>query len=278
MKIFYATDLHGHLWKYKKVLELVKETNDIDVVILGADILPKHIGSIFKKQKEFIHNTLKDFLIEIEKPIIIDIGNDDLEYVRKDFDKIILEIENAHSSHMKEVVINDVSFIGYHNVGDYPFGLKDHVRRDEHRIADQHQLGVPVISTDEGFEDIPDLKEYLLGLNSIDEDLELLPKPSKDKFVFIAHAPPRGVKLDVCMNFMEVGSWAITNYIIDKKPMVSVHGHIHENYWKTDIYWSDLNQSICIQPGQKGGFKSLVYCTFDLDDVENTIKRKEVSK
>lgn len=277
MKILYTTDLHGHKCKYKQLTNIFKEDEDkFDIFILGADIFPKHIGDIFTEQEKFIVDFLPNFFKEINIPIIIDMGNDDLKCHQHLFNEVVSDADSVYSSHMNEIVIGDTSFIGCHYVPDYPFGLKDHVRRDGKRISDPFQLGNPVISKHGGFERVPDLDEYLISKKSIREELESLPHPTKKKFVFIGHAPPRGIKLDVCMDYRQVGSLDITNFITDKKPICGCFGHIHESFYKTNIFWSKLNETICIQPGQSGALGNFVFCTFDLDNIEETIERREI--
>jgi Icc-related predicted phosphoesterase len=283
MKILYATDLHGHSRKYKKLIELSKGK---DLLICGADILPKHGPHI--KQKEFIQNFLPEFFNDIECHIIIDFGNDDLLTYYDDFKQMVDNSRNAFYSHMSEIVIEDISFIGMHYVGDYPFGLKDWCRADGSRLSDPFQYSIPVLSVKHKkyvftrkenyhiFYSIHNLDDYLTSVRSIDQVLKELPKPFNEKVIYLFHAPPIGLKLDVCNDFRQVGCKAITNFIIDKKPLASLHGHIHESFYKTDIFYNKLNKTICIQPGQSGGHKSIVYCEFDTNDIEKTIKLTQV--
>ena len=59
MKIFYATDLHGNELKFNKVIKL---QDDYDVLLLGADILPK----VHFEQYQFIRDFLPGFFDEIK--------------------------------------------------------------------------------------------------------------------------------------------------------------------------------------------------------------------
>jgi Icc-related predicted phosphoesterase len=279
MKILYTTDLHGHSRKYKKLIELSKGK---DLLICGADILPKH--GPHTKQKEFIQTFLPEFFSNIDCPIILDFGNDDLLIYYDDFKQIVDQFENVYYTHLKEVIIDNISFIGMNYVADYPFGLKDWCRKDGSRLSDPEQYSVPVLSMKHKkyvftreenyhiFYSIHNLDDYLTSVRSIDQVLDELPKPQCDKVIYLFHAPPIALSLDVCNDFRQVGCKAISNFIIDNKPLATLHGHIHESHYKTNVFHNNLNKTICIQPGQSGGYKSIVYCEFDTNDIEKTIK------
>ncbi len=279
MKILFATDLHGQSRKYKKLIELCKEY--IGLLICGADILP------YTKQKEFIDNYLPEFFSKIKCPIIIDFGNDDRLVYYNDFKKVIEKFSHVYYTHLQEAIIGNISFIGMNYVTDYPFGLKDWCRKDGMRVSDPYQMSIPLLSEKGNYKNIrkekyhifyviDNLDDYLNTMESLDEVLSKLPKPKCKKVIYLFHSPPVNLKLDVCADFREVGCKAITNFIIDENPLATLHGHIHENYYKTDVFYNKLNKSICIQPGQSGGHKTLVYCTFNTKDIEKTIKRFEI--
>jgi len=277
VKILYATDVHGQKWKYERILDSIQ---DHDVLIIGADILPKRTGHDYFHQTQFITSFLPRFFDELEIPLIIDFGNDDLMNLYSHFKKIVDERDNVFYSHLSEVVIDDVSFIGMHFVPDYPFTRKDWCRRDGERVADVEQFGPPWWeSSAEGDIPIDDLDLWLRSKPSIGEYISDLPKPSCDKVVYLMHAPPRMAGLDVCADGRQVGSVDITDFIIKHKPMISLHGHIHENFIKTGVFMTSLaDGSLSIQPGQigGGGWEKMVYCSFELENVRGTIVRTEL--
>ena len=266
MKVFYTTDLHGSIWKYEAAVKILKNVK-VDLVIIGADILPK--GQTVSKNKSFINEYLSRFFQQIKAPIIIDFGNDDFYMFYDLFKKCIDKYNHVHISHMKEVMINDYSIIGMHYVPDYPFGIKDWCRSEKNCLIDPHQLGVPVKTMNGYIEDIKDLKKYFRNLPMIEDCLSILPKPSKDRVIYNMHAPPRTLGFDICQGGNEmVGSYAITKFIMDRKPLLTLHGHIHESSYYSGLTINKLiPETVSIQPGQTHGF---TYCTFDLNDVEGT--------
>ncbi len=53
------------------------------------------------------------------------------------------------------------------------------------------------------------------------------------KYVFVSHAPPYNTKLDIVAG-EHVGSISVKNFIIKSNPVLSVHGHIHPCFGKSD--------------------------------------------
>lgn len=273
MRVFYATDLHGHSKKYDLILKILEKEN-FDLLIIGADILPK--GGTSLDSKLFITERLPNFFEKIPIPIIIDFGNDDFYMFYNLFKQVVGEYEHVHISHMKEVVIGDCSIIGMHYVPDYPFGIKDWCRSEDEFPIDPIQYGMPIQTVNGFIESISDLEKYFSDLPTLDEYLSKLPEPSYEKVIYNIHCPPRFIGFDICGGgTMQVGSYAVTDFIMEKKPFLTVHGHIHEAPEYSGITINHLiPETISIQPGQIGARQKLVYCTLDTDDVENTYERR----
>jgi len=271
MKILYATDLHGVKWKYERLMEIKK---DCDLMIVGADILPKNMPNIHKQQFGFLTKFLPRFFDAIEVPIIIDFGNDDHKALYKTFKDLVDRTPDVYYSHRRYFDIGGVWFAGMHYVPDYPFRMKDWVRSDsvdeDYYDSDIMQFGSPILSTDGGYEDIVSLYDYLRSHASIETSLNTLGKPD----VLLTHSPPRKLGLDVCFDMREVGSRAVTKYILENAPRLTLHGHIHESPQMSGKDIGTLvDGSISIQPGQSG-IAQMTYCEFDLDDVTGTYVRQ----
>jgi Icc-related predicted phosphoesterase len=77
-----------------------------------------------------------------------------------------------------------------------------------------------------------------------------LPKSiTTNKTIFISHCPPAGVGLDLVENGF-AGSKVISQYILDKQPLLSLHGHIHESPNRSGKWFNYIDKTLCIQPGQ----------------------------
>ena len=266
MKTFYTTDLHGKIWKYEEIVKILRDRK-INLIIIGADILLN--GQTVTKTKQFITDYLPDFFQRIKVPVIIDFGNDDFYMFYGLFKECVDKYDHVHISHMKEVVINDCSIIGMHYVPDYPFGIKDWCRSEKDFLIDPIQLGTPVKTMNGHMEDIKDLKEYFRNLPMIEDYLSMLPKPGCKKVIYNMHAPPRNLGFDICRGGREmVGSYAITKFIMNRKSLLTLHGHIHESSWYSGLTINKLiPETVSIQPGQT---RDLTYCTFDLNNIEDT--------
>ncbi len=272
MKILYATDLHGDINKFEVVLDIIK---DHELIILGADILPKEVGTTEEIIIDFIDNKLRKFFYNTnEIPVIIDFGNDDWFMYYNLFKYTVDQFDHVHISHMNNININDYTFIGMHYVPDYPFGIKDWCRRDFKKISDLKQFTKPYTSKNGKIEVIHNLDKYFLNQNSIYEELDSLQKPD-NKTVYIIHAPPAYSGLDVCYRNGPVGSMDVRSWIEKEKPLVTLHGHIHESYEITGICINKVYDTICINPGQKNSNR-FVWAEFNLKSIEKTFIRKEM--
>ena len=193
------------------------------------------------------------------------------------FKKCVAKYDHVHISHMKEVIINDCSIIGMHYVPDYPFGIKDWCRSETKFLIDPHQSGKPVKTMNGYIENIDDLEKYFRNLPMIEDYLAMLPKPSYNKVIYNIHAPPRTLGFDICNGGNStVGSYAITKFITERKPLLTLHGHIHESSWYSGVTINKLiPETVSIQPGQLSNF---TYCQFDLDDIDNTYSIKGIKE
>ncbi len=278
MKVLFTTDVHGHRQKYEMIRRLI---DDHDILIMGADILPKHTGDPFYHQPKFVQESLPMFFESIGIPILIDFGNDDHAAFHLDFLEMVNEFDHVHSTHLNQVVFGEYSFIGMHFVPDYPFALKDWCRRENKDMVgiDPNQFGPPLFSSRIKYDTIgiDELERYYLSLPSIAFCLNA-EKPKTDKVIYNIHAPPKMLGLDVCSDGRRVGSTAVTEFILFNNPMLTLHGHIHESYYQTGQSIGKLGRdTISIQPGQSEGHGDLVYCEFNLEDIEGSYVRKETT-
>lgn len=273
MKVLFATDLHGHKKKYNLLLKTLSE-NKFDLLIIGGDILPKGKVTIEGRRK-FLRGNIPNFFKKINIPIIIDFGNDDLMMFYREFLQLVNSFDHVHISHLKEVIIEDMSIIGMNFIPDYPFGLKDWCRREEDkREIIEKYIQLPVTTEWGKVEAIYDVEDFFKLRATIKDYLDSLPKSTR-KTIYNIHCPPRGIGLDICRGGKyEAGSYDVTNFILEKEPFLTLHGHIHESPQCSGKVISSLNdwKTISIQPGQSGKQQALVYCEFDTDDVLNTFK------
>ncbi|HAH30886.1 MAG TPA: phosphoesterase [Elusimicrobia bacterium] len=268
MKILFVTDLHGDTVKYQLVLEIAKR-NEVKAVINGGDMLCLE-DDIHRTQREFIEGFLSDYFAEYDKAGIYHLGylgNDDLKIHDACFNEICSKYPHAVNLAQARFELESFEFIGMNWVADYPFQLKDRCRRDNKDYVFQRQFGAGVLSTEKGFEELSDWVAHAATLPTIEEELELLPKPKNpDKNVYVMHMPPNRIGLDICQDGRGVGSQAIYNFIKKRQPRLTLHGHIHESPSRTGIWNAKIGETVCIQPGQ---LKSdlLSYVIINLNDM-----------
>ncbi|MFN7105349.1 MAG: metallophosphoesterase family protein [Pyrobaculum sp.] len=77
-----------------------------------------------------------------------------------------------------------------------------------------------------------------------EEEIEsLLARLDPPPHILVTHNPPRG-RLDKVGRVRPVGSLAVRRYIESRRPLLSVHGHIHED-WGVDL----LGDTVVVNPG-----------------------------
>ena len=268
MKIIYTTDLHGNHSKYD---ELVKSAEELkpEVVINGGDMFPKNMD--LHKQDFFIKNKLHKHFERFEQLEIHYLccpGNDDLKIFDELFQEECRRFDYVHDVAQKLVTINDVDFIGMNWVVDYPFRLKDRCRIDDEDYCFQMQYGTGLLSTDVGWDEIPDWRGYAKQLPTIKDELQKLPEPIDDQVVYIIHMPPANLGLDVCMDGRAVGSDSVYAFIKDRQPLFSLHGHIHESPDVSGKWKNKIGKTVVIQPGQ---LNPMTYVVIDTETM--TVER-----
>lgn len=272
MKILFTTDLHGAKGRYFAIQQAALQER-CDVVCLGADILPKD-GNIFQRQYGFIKDFLPGYLSELSKNhyVFLDFGNDDLGCYYLDFLAVLNGLERCFTLNFSTTEVDGVVFRGYNWVPDYPFGLKDWCKIDLKASSPcPTELSPPIRSvrdqwTGGRFERIENLKLHLTP--SIEEVLEAwLPGKADSEEIWVMHSPPKTIGLDIVARGESVGSSAITNAIIEHKPRITLHGHIHESYGMTGLYHGKVvPETLSIQPGTPYKRERVSYVILDLDE------------
>ena len=125
----YATDLHGEIQGYERLLELGSGKN-VSAVIIGGDICPfiTALGDMAVHQREFMEfyliPRLREFRRRTKKDVFIMMGNDDL--------KINLDVMERGEKQgafklldMKVHRIGTKHIAGYTHINEAPFLLKD---------------------------------------------------------------------------------------------------------------------------------------------------------
>lgn len=271
MKILYGTDFHGDLGKYYGIAKIAIDEN-IPFLILGADILPK-LGERREKQKTFIERKLKNFFNYLKRheiTCLLMMGNDDMTIYDEDFDELCSKYENIVNIDKEKFDFNGYEFIGLNNILDHPFGCKDRILNEIGFKQKFQYFEYPIISKEDGYDYILDWYGYLDNeLPTMKEMLDSLPDPKNmDKTIYIFHMTPANTGLGKILRGDEdVGSHDISNFILEKQPLLTLHGHIHEAPRVRDGKWrNEIGKTICINPGQtEFNNRRFNYSIIDLD-------------
>ena len=200
------------------------------------------------------------------------LGNDDLKMFDNLFERICKKYSFIIPLAQQKFNLKGYEFIGFNWVVDYPFQLKDRCRMDTKDYIFQKQLGVGLLSTQNGIEEISDWISYANALPTIQDELSQLIRPENmAQSIYVMHMPPSGLGLDECHSGHKVGSKAIYRFLESNQPKLSLHGHIHESPQVSGKWFSKLNQTLCIQPGQLGPF---TYVIIDLQTMK--FERNEI--
>ena len=219
--VVYATDLHGDIHSYERLLEIGAGKN-VNAVVIGGDIAPflTAVGDIALYQREFLQfymiPRLKEFKKKIKKDVFIMMGNDDL---RINMDLLEKAVKKGYFKLMNQKVhkLGTKFVAGYSYVNESPFLMKDWEKSER----------------------------------KIKSDLDKLSKESDPKkTVYVMHAPPANTSLDVIFSGTHVGSTAIREFILEKQPYLTLHGHIHESSQMSGNWKDIMGKSIAVNQGQ----------------------------
>lgn len=270
MKLLYVTDLHGDKNKYEKIFDIAVE-KEISLIVNGGDMLPKQCDR-HREQPAFIKEYLRDYfqrLKEKEITYLAMLGNDDLLILDKLFSNVCSEFENVHDIAGSLVAVGGYEFIGLNFILDHPFGCKDRVVMEKNYIPQRQLSLVAGISNETDYDRIYNWLEYAsTELPNMCDKLCSLPVPANPhKTVYIMHMPPAGLRLgQLRYQDLDIGSVDIYDFLKEKQPLLSLHGHIHESPETEKGRWiNQICQTTCIQTGQTELYDSeMVYAEIDL--------------
>ncbi len=249
---FFVSDMHGHVSRYEKLFAQIGNKRP-GAVFLGGDLLPASLRYKAGKKAapvDFVNGflapsfqALKQHLGKDYPEVFLILGNDD---PRSEEDSLLKHEKDGlwHYMHMRKKTFHGFTVYGYSMVPPTPFLLKDWERYDVSAYVDPG-----CVHPDQGYRTVP--ADADISFSTIKKDLELLAGDDDlSNALFLFHAPPYdsyldragldGVKVDHVPVDVHVGSIAIKEFIIERKPLLTMHGHIHESHqitgnWKQNI-------------------------------------------
>jgi len=268
---FFASDLHGKNDRYRKLFVEIKKQLPV-AVFLGGDLLP-HSLYTNPDYDDFIDDflipgfqDLKNDLKHRYPDVFLILGNDDARI----HETRVIEAESLgiwKYIHMKKCLFMGYRIFGYACVPPSPFLLKDWEKYDVSRYVDPG-----CVPPGDGYHSVPPPED--VDYTSIVKDLQKLAgNENLSKAVFLFHAPPYdtqldraaldGIMIDHVPLDVHVGSIAIKRFILEKQPLLTLHGHIHESTRLTGKWQQILNGTLSFNGSHDGYELSLI--KFDLE-------------
>lgn len=271
-RCLFATDLHGHVDRYRKLLAAAERERPA-AVLVGGDLLAH--GFARHEPGDFFGEFLRPCLAELKgrlgeayPRVLVILGNDDPRREVESLERLAADGLLEHV-HMRSVEVGGCRVYGYACVPPTPFALKDWERWDVSR-----HLEPGCVSPEEGFRSVP-AKASDVRFGTIGKDLTaLVGEDGLDRAVMLFHAPPYKTNLDraaldgqsvehVPLD-VHVGSIAIRRFIEDHQPLVTLHGHVHESARCAGSWRERIGRTWCFSASHDGPELALV--RLDLDD------------
>lgn len=249
-------------------------------MFLGGDLFPSGLGRIREGQRfqgGFLDGLLVSELSRIRghlgrdyPRIFLILGNDD---GKSEEDAIRGGAESGlwEYIHSECRSVDGFSVYGYAYVPPTPFLLKDWERYDVSRYVPPGG-----VSPEEGIRSV-DAAEHWVRYGTIKSDLEELTSGADlSRSVMLFHTPPYETKLDRAATDgksvdhvpldLHVGSIAVRRFIETRRPLLTLHGHIHESASITGSWRDRIGSTLCFSAAHDGPELALV--RFDLENPE----------
>jgi uncharacterized protein len=278
VKCIFVSDIHGQIPRYERLFQIIRDEQP-DTVLFGGDLLPLHV-SHHNSMQEFIDKQILSPIKEIQTHtnnntrFFLILGNDDPRIYEKEFIKAD-EKGLLSYIHNKTISFKELHITGYSYVPPTPFLLKDWERYDVSQFVD-----VGAVSPERGRRTV-DVSLDDIKYSTIAEDLANLTKNSPvRKTIFLFHSPPYnscldradlyGKKVDHAPVDVHVGSIAIQQFIKEKHPLLTLHGHVHESARITGWWREKVGRTYSFSAAHDG--PELAVVRFDTDHLENATR------
>ncbi|GAB4168625.1 MAG: metallophosphoesterase [Calditrichia bacterium] len=262
----FVSDLHGNEHKYNAIKQYIRNTRDkISAVFIAGDILPL----VFRGRRNLDHffsDFFEPWLENIKNnstavDIFTILGNDDPRM----YENHIYDLEDKGLLtyvHNRLISWRGYRIFGYNFVPPTPFMMKDWEKYDVSRYVDPGCIHPIPEYTNE--------KTYKNGkLNTIRNDLNrMLADVSGENLICLFHSPPYNTPLDMIrvkgktIDHIDpdphVGSIAIREFIEEKQPFLTCHGHIHESASISGEYQCKIGRTVCLNTAHSGRETSII--------------------
>lgn len=263
LKLLFVTDIHGSTIVFKKTLNLAK-TISPDYLVFGGDLVGKGVVPLYKEGDRYYYTDGSSF------------GQEDVEQIQKNGYYIYLldnkkELENLTRADIERIFVKNVedqisawfelikqripnTNIIWNFGNDDPIFLEEVFKKHETEVRGVVELdnsGSPLLiincsyTNETPYESFRIVPNYLL-YNKAEEKIKKALERSQN-LIFNFHASPYNTKIDIAFikgKWEHVGSRSVRELIEKYKPLLGLHGHIHESSDKDKI-----GNTIVVNPG-----------------------------
>jgi len=253
MELLYTSDLHGSMSHYQHVLAMLSEQTP-DVLILGGDFLPDgDRGYPYPAVTKFIQKDFKEFLQLVHDlcpdiSVLTIFGNHDWAFSIDEFVKLQELSLLRMLSHRDAVIIKGLSFLGLSHCPPAPYWIKDFERRDLKQDEPTEFGGYTWSSQMHGIISVTG-RQFFAQHESLEDMLSNSPACSQP-FILVSHAPPADSHLDLLLEGKHVGSQAVRQFLEQRQPILSLHGHLHESPIVSGHISQRYGKCLAVNPGQ----------------------------
>ncbi|MBN2552689.1 MAG: metallophosphoesterase [Spirochaetales bacterium] len=273
----FVSDLHGSTRRFDTLFSLIRSTAPV-LVFLGGDLLP--FGGLLpprpnKGTTPFIEGylarrfrSLRSAMGERYPLVLVILGNDD---PRRE-ETALREGERSglwRYLHNSKIDFDAYTLYGYSCIPPTPFLLKDWERYDVSRYVD-----VGATDPTDGWRSVPVSREQIIGTTIQQELQQLVGEDDLHLAVFLFHAPPYGSNLDLAdldgqmvdsaPLDVHVGSIAVRRFIEQRRPFLTLHGHVHESARLSGDWRQRIGRTWCLSAAHDG--PELAAVRFPLED------------
>lgn len=261
---YFVSDLHGNKQKFEILAKEIAR-NKPPFLFIGGDLLP-FIRISDKKfnntENPFIREYLIPLFTNLQKQlgcnypeVYLILGNDDYKTDIPGFmygqDKDLWKCLDT-----SKVKFGPYMIYGYSYVPPTPFRIKDWEKYDIDK-----SINIGCLRPEEGFKSIPAADEDNTLI--VDDLKQLVSDDSLEKAIFIMHSPPFGCDLDRMEGHISIGSRAIAQFIEEKQPYITLHGHVHESSRVTGKWYQKIGRTHSFSAAWDGEGLALVIFRID---------------
>lgn len=280
---YFVSDLHGSVERYRKLFHLILKEKP-EAVFLGGDLLPAGLipesiqgDSSYDFVRNFLgagFSGLKVQLGDKYPGVFVIMGNDDpriQEVAIKELEYqgllVYLQFRSAQ--------FQTYTLSGYCYVPPTPFLLKDWERYDVSRYLEPGD-----VSPEEGFRSVA-VSASEIRHSTIKNDLQkLVGDDDLSRAIFLFHTPPYGTSLDIINSPIRLfegvardrhqGSIAVRDFIRERQPLITLHGHIHESHRHSGRWLEMSGRTVMMSAAYDGPELALV--RFDPESPEKATR------